>query len=314
MDHMKDKDNDMNKIKNEYNINKKIIESFFELFNKNVELFIKSEIIKCDKNTRIMYLENDNEGNNQKVSNFAVNSLDILIKKLFQDNKELYNQLIETKKVLDEQNNIQSENVIEDLKNNNLFLKKELQNIIKENENFRNENIRLKLHLDELNKYINVNMNNYNKNQINKKNNLNNFNGNQRDDFLYNYKTQQNNDYKVYLLNKGNYNTINNAKNIKDIKDNYNIYNNLRSDIGLEKPMNNNNANNIIYPNNNNSNYNTTEKIKINNNVLLNNNNNYNFNYSNRKENNKIEEYKKTIDHMKNEVSLIEKKMQDSPY
>jgi hypothetical protein len=89
---------DIDKMKNEIVSNKSIIQKFFELFNKNVELFNKSKIFYCDRNTKIIYLENDFEGNNQKLSTFVINSLDILINKLLQDNKELYEQLIDVKK------------------------------------------------------------------------------------------------------------------------------------------------------------------------------------------------------------------------
>ena len=76
--------NDINKLKEQDDLNRSIIQKFFELFNKNIDLFNKSKILSCDKNTRINYLENDIEGNNQKLSIFVVNSLDILINKLLQ--------------------------------------------------------------------------------------------------------------------------------------------------------------------------------------------------------------------------------------
>lgn len=162
MNQINDINNDINKIKDENNLNINIIQRFFELFNKNIDLFNKTKIITIDRKTRLVYLEDDREDNNQKISIFAVNSLDILINKLLKDNKELYNQLIETKKILDEQNNTPRETyTIKEIKKDYLILKEQLQDMIRENELIKNENIKLKNHLVELNNYINNN-NNFN--------------------------------------------------------------------------------------------------------------------------------------------------------
>jgi len=58
---------------------------------------------------------------------FVVNNFDILIKKLLQDNKELYEQLIEVRKVMDQQNIIQRElEGMKGIKEENLILKNKI--------------------------------------------------------------------------------------------------------------------------------------------------------------------------------------------
>ena len=158
---------DINKMKNEIVSNKSIIQKFFELFNKNVELFNKSKIFYCDRNTKIIYLENDFEGNNQKLSTFVINSLDILINKLLQDNKELYEQLIDVKKILDEQNNIQRElDGMKGLREENLILKEQLQTLVQENDICKKENQKLKNEIEDCLNKLNSNKINENKRKV----------------------------------------------------------------------------------------------------------------------------------------------------
>ena len=229
--------NDIQKIKDENNININIIQRFFELFNKNIDLFNKSKIISCDKNTRINYLENDYEGNNQKLSVFVVNNLDILINKLLQDNKELYEQLIESKKIFDEQNNLQREmDGVREIKEENLILKEQLKNLMKENEIFQKENLKMKNNLIELNNYINNNLNVSNNNQINDVHN------NYRNNYFNNYKRQRINSHI-------NYN--NNIANDKNIKENYNSSTNIKNNIANKNNISDN-RDNYKYINNNN--------------------------------------------------------------
>ena len=331
--------NDINKIKNENNINMNIIENFFALFNKNIDLFNKSKIISCDKNTQILYLKNDYEGNNEKLSIFVVKSLDILINKLLLDNKELYEQLIETKKILDEQNNIQKEiDRMKDIKEENIILKEQLQNLLKENEIFKNENLKLQKNLIELRNYLN-NMNNLNSNNNNHNHNeqINIFHGNNRNNYFNNYKRQRINSYNEHNHNKNNYNVINhNEKTLKNIKDSYNSTRNIKSNLGFKSPMNNNNNNNnnsSINNNNyslnnnytnNNNNYNeqsyckTDENRKININELNNeNNNNFNktYDFSNENEKEKIVStgFERPIEQLKKKIMLLEQQIKNSP-
>ena len=330
MNQINDINNDINKIKDENNLNINIIQRFFELFNKNIDLFNKSKIITIDRKTRLVYLEDDREGNNQKISIFAVNSLDILINKLLKDNKELYNQLIETKTILDEQNNTPRETfTIKEIKKDYLILKEQLQNMIRENELIKNENIKLKNHLVELNNYIN------NNNNFNINNQINRFNDYERNNYFNNYNTRQrNNSYNNFNRNKKyNYSEINKEINLNNYKDNNNNISsrNIRTNLTFQNPMNNNsfdNNSNNNYTNNNYNNidnykinyYKTDENVKVNNNDIGNENNNndyiynYNFNYNNVKENQKVDDtvYERPIDQLKKKIKLFEQQMKNS--
>ena len=311
--------NDINKIKDENDININIIQNFFELFNKNIDLFNKSKIITCDKNTRILYLKNDYEGNNQKLSVFVLKSLDILINKLLQDNKELYEQLIETKNILDQQNNLQREiEDIKDIKEENLLLKEQLQNLLRENEMIKNDNFKLKKNLIELNNYINSNINNYNNN--NEK--MNTFHGNQRNNYFNNYKRQRINSYNEHNmqnLNKNNRTEINNEKSFKMIKENYSSSRNIKRNINIQNSMKNINS----YINKNSFNSNNTycktdENRKINNNeIIIENNGNNNKTYE-KIENQKIKKIVKTgferpIEQLKKKIMLLEQQIKKTP-
>ena len=330
MNQINDINNDINKIKDENNLNINIIQRFFELFNKNIDLFNKSKIITIDRKTRLVYLEDDREGNNQKISIFAVNSLDILINKLLKDNKELYNQLIETKTILDEQNNTPRETfTIKEIKKDYLILKEQLQNMIRENELIKNENIKLKNQLVELNNYIN------NNNNFNINNQINRFNDYERNNYFNNYNTRQrNNSYNNFNRNKKyNYSEINKEINLNNYKDNNNNISsrNIRTNLTFQNPMNNNsfdNNSNNNYTNNNYNNidnykinyYKTDENVKVNNNDIGNENNNndyiynYNFNYNNVKENQKVDDtvYERPIDQLKKKIKLFEQQMKNS--
>ena len=330
MNQINDINNDINKIKDENNLNINIIQRFFELFNKNIDLFNKSKIITIDRKTRLVYLEDDREGNNQKISIFAVNSLDILINKLLKDNKELYNQLIETKTILDEQNNTPRETfTIKEIKKDYLILKEQLQNMIRENELIKNENIKLKNQLVELNNYIN------NNNNFNINNQINRFNDYERNNYFNNYNTRQrNNSYNNFNRNKKyNYSEINKEINLNNYKDNNNNISsrNIRTNLTFQNPMNNNsfdNNSNNNYTNNNYNNidnykinyYKTDENVKVNNNDIGNENNNndyiynYNFNYNNVKENQKVDDtvYERPIDQLKKKIKLFDQQMKNS--
>ena len=306
MNQINDINNDINKIKDENNLNINIIQRFFELFNKNIDLFNKTKIITIDRKTRLIYLEDDREDNNQKISIFAVNSLDILINKLLKDNKELYNQLIETKKILDEQNNTPRETyTIKEIKKDYLILKEQLQDMIRENELIKNENIKLKNHLVELNNYIN------NNNNFNINNQINRFNDYERNNYFNNYTRQRNNSYNNINHNKKyNYNEINKETNLNNYKVNNNnntSSRNIRTNLTFQNPMNNNSFENNNYyniDNYKNNYYKTDENVNINNNEINNENNNndyiynYNFNNNNLKENQKVDDtlYERPID------------------
>lgn len=297
--------NDINSIKEENILNINIIQRFFELFNKNIDLFNKSKIIACDRNTRISYLENDYEGNNQKMSIFVVNNLDILINKLLQDNKELFEQLIEAKKILDEQNNIQREiSVINDIKEENLILKKQLQNLINENERFKNDNLRLKNNIIDLNNYIN---NNKNRNINNNNYNLNKeyMNKNIHDNSRHiNYNKRQ----RINSYQENHYITNNNERNLSKSKDSYNSSRNIKSNFMVK----NNNSNNRVNNNDYNDNYNNNLYCKTDENRRINNNENQlNINNDNNNDNQRIVEtgFEKPIEQLKKKIMLLEQQI-----
>ena len=166
---LKEKDNEINQlnqkintIENEYNhlannlkdkyesnvaqineSNKNIIMEFFEFFNQNISLFNKTNIIKLTNNSKINFIEdNNNINNNEKSAMLIIESLDKLIKKLLNDNKELYNELVNFTTLFDKSKNKHS-NLSENLKNlkkQNKNLKVELKELLKENNYLRGNN------------------------------------------------------------------------------------------------------------------------------------------------------------------------------
>ena len=206
--------NDIDEILKENNLNKNLIQNIFELFNNHINIFYKSKIISLNDTQKINYLEDDFQGNNYKKALYILNNIDILIKKLLQDNKELYEQLIEVKKIMDEQKYIQSE--LESLKG----IKKEYLLLKQDNEALKKNNMKLENNLLELNKYINNNLCNIKiNNQIKHSFPNNKYNN------IYNYKNLKLKSYPEPI-----YNTDNNYNNIN--KDSYNSsknYNNIRN-------------------------------------------------------------------------------------
>ena len=329
--------NDINKIKDDNNLNINIIQRFFDLFNKNIDLFNKSKIISFDQNTKINYIDNDSEGKNEQISIFVVNSLDTLINKLLKDNREIYEQLIETKKIIDEQNNnIQNEiDGLKKIKEENIVLKNQLQKLVKDNDVLKYENLKLKNNLIDLNNYINNNMNIFN-DKINNINNINNISSNNN---IYNGNDNDNNYKKqiIYSYNDNN-NNINNYtnKNNKNLINNY--YNspiNIKNNYIDKNSMTDNRTRNDNYRNNMNNNYyfnysKTDERKRkksrlydeniIDNNYeynIVNNLNNVNNNYDYNKinENQSITEtgFERPIDKLKKKIMLLEQQIKDSP-
>jgi len=94
--------NDKNNIINENSLNKNIIQNFFDLYNKYLDIFYKSKIISFNNQQKLNFFDNDSEENKYQLSIFVLNNFDVLIQKLLQDNKELYSQIIEIKKIIDE--------------------------------------------------------------------------------------------------------------------------------------------------------------------------------------------------------------------
>jgi hypothetical protein len=298
--------NDINKIKAENNLNKNIIQKFFEIFNKNIDLLKKSNLIPLENNSTINFLENDYEGKNQKLPSLVIKSIDCLINKLLTDNKELYEQIVEIKKILDQQNNIQRElEQIKNIKEENLIIKEKYKSFVQENEILKKENAKLANRIKELNE--NENINSFIKNNIENNNKiLNNFNNdnnqklsfspNARNTFYNNYRRSRINSYYNHNNNSQNYsqncnrnnftykaneNDDNNERSIKNINDYYN-YSRRNSKNNLKKNIINNNINNNY---NNKNNFNI-EGRKINLSEFSNIDNIYNtYDYNNQNEN-----------------------------
>ena len=149
--------NDKNNIINENSLNKNIIQNFFDLYNKYLDIFYKSKIISFNNQQKLNFFDNDSEENKYQLSIFVLNNFDVLIQKLLQDNKELYSQIIEIKKIIDEQNNIQRElELMKGIKDENSMLKIKIQNLNNENDVLKNSNLKLKNNLIELNNFLGI--------------------------------------------------------------------------------------------------------------------------------------------------------------
>ena len=120
----------LEQVNNELNNNKKIIKLFFDLFNKNIDLFNKTEIFQG---------RNISENNYTEENAFlAVENIDKLINRLVQDNKDLFNELVRLKGEIDSNNIIigQNNNFI---KQENNSLKQLVQNLTHENNFLKNK-------------------------------------------------------------------------------------------------------------------------------------------------------------------------------
>lgn len=82
----------INKYNNELNGNEKILKIFFDFFNKNIEVYKKTEILKNDEN---LFVKSKDYSEDKAI--LAIETWDKLINKLFEDNKDLYNELVRLK-------------------------------------------------------------------------------------------------------------------------------------------------------------------------------------------------------------------------
>ena len=136
----------LEQINNELYNNRKIVKIFFDLFNKNIDLFNKTEIFP---GIQIITENNYTEEN----AFLAVETLDKLIKKLVQDNKDLFNELVRLKGEID------NSNIIMDQNNN--FIQQENTSLRKLVNNLKNENNYLKYNKSYNNIRTVSNRNNY---------------------------------------------------------------------------------------------------------------------------------------------------------
>jgi len=81
----------LDKYNNELNKNEKMLKIFFDFFNKNIEVYKKTEILKGEN------LVIKGKDYSEDKATLAIETWDKLINKLFQDNKDLYNELVRLK-------------------------------------------------------------------------------------------------------------------------------------------------------------------------------------------------------------------------
>ena len=297
-------------------LNKNIIQNFFELYNKYIDIFYKSKIISLNNAQKINYLQNDSEGQNHQMAIFVVNNFDILIKKLLQDNKELYEQLIEVRKVMDQQNIIQRElEGMKGIKEENLILKNKIEKISNENNKLKNDNKKLKNNLIELNNYMENRFDNYNLNNHMKRNITNNSNNN-----IFNHKNQgmhsHNNIYNNFDFN---YKKVNNTQNFTTRRD-YNKSSDIKN-IGVSmnrKKLNIDkiNSNYFSRPNKicNEKSYSKTDENRNRNNIL----NNYDQNALTldtniNNINSNINGFERPIEKLKKKIMILEQQIKNNP-
>ena len=126
----------LDKYNNELNKNEKIIKIFFDFFNKNIEVYKKTEILKEDEN----YIIKSNEYSEDKAV-LAIETWDKLINKLFQDNKDLYNELVRLKGEMGNYDIIMNQNTNYIQKEND-SLKQLVEKLTFENKILKNNNNR----------------------------------------------------------------------------------------------------------------------------------------------------------------------------
>ena len=122
--------------------NKKIIKIFFDLFNKNIDLVNKTEIFQGPKITPSNYTEDN--------AFLAVETLDKLINKLVQDNKDLFNELVRLKSEIDSNNIIMGQNN-NFIQQENSSLKQLVQNLTHENNFLKNKSYKSLRNIENIN-------------------------------------------------------------------------------------------------------------------------------------------------------------------
>ena len=95
----------LEKYNKELNKNNKIIKIFFDFFNKNIEVYQKTEILKGEQN---FIIKSKDYSEDKAV--LAIETWDKLINKLFQDNKDLYNELVRLKSEMGNYNILMNQN------------------------------------------------------------------------------------------------------------------------------------------------------------------------------------------------------------
>ena len=124
----------LEKYNKELNKNNKIIKIFFDFFNKNIEVYKKTEILKGEQN---FIIKSKDYSEDKAV--LAIETWDKLINKLFQDNKDLYNELVRLKSEMGNYNILMNQNT-NYIQQENESLKQIIDKLTFENNVLKNEN------------------------------------------------------------------------------------------------------------------------------------------------------------------------------
>ena len=124
----------LEKYNKELNKNNKIIKIFFDFFNKNIEVYKKTEILKGEQN---FIIKSKDYSEDKAV--LAIETWDKLINKLFQDNKDLYNELVRLKSEMGNYNILMNQNT-NYIHQENESLKQIIDKLTFENNVLKNEN------------------------------------------------------------------------------------------------------------------------------------------------------------------------------
>ena len=124
----------LEKYNKELNKNNKIIQIFFDFFNKNIEVYKKTEILKGEQN---FIIKSKDYSEDKAV--LAIETWDKLINKLFQDNKDLYNELVRLKSEMGNYNILMNQNT-NYIQQENESLKQIIDKLTFENNVLKNEN------------------------------------------------------------------------------------------------------------------------------------------------------------------------------
>jgi hypothetical protein len=221
------------KIKEEKDIERKIINYFFDFFNSNINLFKNSQILNSE--TKIKFDE-ENKEKNEKNSLYIISILNSFLNKIMKDNQEMFNELMKYKDIIDIQHsNIKNvtQDSLEDIKQENIMLKKQLSTFINENQ----DEINIEFE-DKCNKEIKKN-----KSEINMEKyyeNIKNLNI-EKEKINNSIKFDENIIHPVYSMNNINSNNL--QRNIL----NYQFFtNNNSSKSSVENLFNNSNLNSSI--------------------------------------------------------------------
>jgi len=123
----------LGKYNNELNDNQKILKIFFDFFNKNIEVYKKTDILNGEN-----LLIKSNDYSEEKAA-LAVDTWDKLINKLFQDNKDLYNELVRLKGEMNNYDIIMNQNT-NYIQQENDSLKQLVEKLSFENKILKNNN------------------------------------------------------------------------------------------------------------------------------------------------------------------------------